>query len=156
MIVNFYIIFNFTTWSKSKLQVWLIPIPLMHKILTFKYICWTKCQWRVISISSPLHVWMHRNTVKKYLTVKIFNKKILFNKKKSLKLLTLAIYWQFLFSKEAVLAAVFMFELNLFHIFGPRNDILFCPLIVLQSGIFNAICDLVFWFFSEGINILFR
>ena len=54
--------------------------------------------------------------------------------------------------KEAVVVAVFMFELNLFQIFGPRNEILFCPLIVLQGAISNAICDLRF---SEGINILF-
>ena len=40
--------------------------------------------------------------------------------------------------KEAVVAAVFMFELNLFGIFGPRNDILFCHLIFLQSGISNV------------------
>ena len=46
--------------------------------------------------------------------------------------------------KEDVVAAV---------IFGPRNDILFCPLIVLQSGISNAICNLVLRLFSEGINI---
>ena len=45
--------------------------------------------------------------------------------------------------KEDVVAAVFMFELTLFQIFGPRNDILFCPLFVLQRGISNAICDLV-------------
>ena len=30
--------------------------------------------------------------------------------------------------KEDVVAAVFMFELTLFQIFGLRNDILFCPL----------------------------
>ena len=34
--------------------------------------------------------------------------------------------------KENVVPAVFMFELTLFQIFGPRNDTLFCPLIVLQ------------------------
>ena len=45
--------------------------------------------------------------------------------------------------KEIVVAATFMFELNIFQIFGPRNDILFCPLFVLQSGISNVICDLV-------------
>ena len=44
--------------------------------------------------------------------------------------------------KEAVVAAVFMFELNLFQIFGPENDIHFCPLFVLQSGVSNATCDL--------------
>ena len=43
--------------------------------------------------------------------------------------------------KEDVVAAVFMFELTLFQIFGPRNDILFCPLFVLQRGISNAIYD---------------
>ena len=45
--------------------------------------------------------------------------------------------------KEAVVAAAFMLELNLFQIFDPRNDILFCSLIVLQSGVSNAIYDLV-------------
>ena len=44
--------------------------------------------------------------------------------------------------KEAVFAAAFMFEFNIFQIFGPRNDILFCPLFVLQSGISDVICDL--------------
>ena len=45
--------------------------------------------------------------------------------------------------KETVVAAAFMFEFNIFQIFGPRNDILFCPLFVLQNGISNVICDLV-------------
>ena len=44
---------------------------------------------------------------------------------------------------EAVVAAVSIVELNLFQILGPRNDILFCPLIVPKSGIFDAICNLV-------------
>ena len=44
---------------------------------------------------------------------------------------------------EAVVAAAFMFELKIFDIFGPRNDILFCPLFSLQSSISNVICDLV-------------
>ena len=44
---------------------------------------------------------------------------------------------------EDVVAAVFMFELTLFQIFGSRNDILFCPLLVLQRSISNAIFDLV-------------
>ena len=57
--------------------------------------------------------------------------------------------------KEAVVAAVFMFELALFQIFGSRNDILFCPLFVLQKGVSSAICDLVLWFFNEDINISF-
>ena len=51
------------------------------------------------------------------------------------------------FSKRCVkdvVAAVFMFKLTLFQIFGSRNDILSYPLIVLQRGISNAICDLVF------------
>ena len=67
--------------------------------------------------------------------------------KQLIKLLTLAIYEEFLFfkrcMKETVVAAVFMFELILFQIFGPKNDMPFCPLIFLQSGIFYAICDLV-------------
>ena len=33
--------------------------------------------------------------------------------------------------KEYVVAAVFIFELTLFQIFGPRNDISFCPLFLL-------------------------
>ena len=45
--------------------------------------------------------------------------------------------------KEAVVAAAFMFELNIFQIFSPRNDMLFYLIFVLQSGISNAICDLV-------------
>ena len=58
--------------------------------------------------------------------------------------------------KEDVVAAVFIFELILFQIFCPRNDILFCPLIALQRSISNAICDLVLQLFSEGMNISFR
>ena len=45
--------------------------------------------------------------------------------------------------EEAVVAAALMFERNIFQNFASRNDILFCPLIVLESGISNAICDLV-------------
>ena len=45
--------------------------------------------------------------------------------------------------KEDVVAAVFMFELTLFQILGPRNYMLFCPLIVLQRGMPHTICDLV-------------
>ena len=37
--------------------------------------------------------------------------------------------------KEDVVAAVFIFKLTLFQIFGPRNDILLCPLIALQTAI---------------------
>ena len=58
--------------------------------------------------------------------------------------------------KEDVVATVFMFELTLFQIFGPKNDIPFCPLIVLQRDISNAICDLVLYLFREGMNISFR
>ena len=60
------------------------------------------------------------------------------------------------FAKEAVVAAVFMFDLNLFQIFRPRSHIIFCLLFVLQSGVSNDICDLVFYLFSKGINIPFR
>ena len=51
------------------------------------------------------------------------------------------------FSKRCVkdvVAAAFMFKLTLFQILGSRNDTLFYPLIALQRGISNAICDLVF------------
>ena len=44
--------------------------------------------------------------------------------------------------KKAVGAAVFMFEFNLFQNFGPRNDMHFCPLVILESDISSAICDL--------------
>ena len=54
---------------------------------------------------------------------------------------------------QAVAAAVFMFGLNLFQIFGQRNDILFCPVFVLQSDISNAICKQVLQLFSDGKNI---
>ena len=39
-----------------------------------------------------------------------------------------------MYVKEAVVAAAFIFELNIFLNFEPRNDILFCPLFVLQSS----------------------
>ena len=59
--------------------------------------------------------------------------------------------------KEAVVGAfTFMFELNTFQIFAPRNDIRFCPLIVLQSDIFNAICDLALQLFTEDMKISIR
>ena len=45
--------------------------------------------------------------------------------------------------KEDVVATVFMFELILFQIFGPKNAKLFCPLIFLQRAISNAIFDLM-------------
>ena len=57
--------------------------------------------------------------------------------------------------KEYGVAAVFMFKLTVFQIFDPRNDILFCPLIILRRGISNAICDLVLQLFSDGINTSF-
>ena len=53
-------------------------------------------------------------------------------------------------------STAFMFELNIFQIFAPRNDILFSPLFVLQRGISNAICDLVLQLFREDIGISFR
>ena len=58
--------------------------------------------------------------------------------------------------KEAVVAAAFMFEFNIIQIFGPRNDILFCPLFVLQSGISDVICDLELQLFKGGMKISFR
>ena len=45
--------------------------------------------------------------------------------------------------KEDVVTPVFMFELTLFQISGPRNDILFGAIFVLQRGINNVIYDLV-------------
>ena len=47
-------------------------------------------------------------------------------------------------------------QLRLFQIFGPRNDILFFPLFVLQSGISNALCDLLLYLCREGIKMSFK
>ena len=63
------------------------------------------------------------------------------NKKKQNCLLRISFFKRCV--KEDVVAAVLMFELTLFQIFGPRNDLLFCPLFVLRRVISNAICDLV-------------
>ena len=45
--------------------------------------------------------------------------------------------------EKAVVATVFKFEFNILQIFGLRNYILFCLLLVLQIGISNVICNLV-------------
>ena len=37
--------------------------------------------------------------------------------------------------------------------FGPKKDKLFCPVIVFRRGMSNAICDLVLYLQSEGLNI---
>ena len=58
--------------------------------------------------------------------------------------------------KETAIVAFFMVELDFFYIFGPRNDTLFFPLFVLQSGISNTICDLALQLFTEGIIMWFR
>ena len=96
----------------------------------------------------------------KQLTFKRLNKQInkknnRHNNKKTGKIALSCNLRRISFFKRCVkaVAAVFMF---LFQIFGPRNGIFFCPLIVLQSGISNVICDLVLWLFTEGINISFR
>ena len=39
------------------------------------------------------------------------------------------------------------------HIFGPKKDTLFCPVFVFRRDISNAICDLVLYLQSEGLNI---
>ena len=46
--------------------------------------------------------------------------------------------------------AAFMFGLNIFQIFGPRIDIHFGSLFLLQSGIVSVICGLVLRLFREG------
>ena len=40
------------------------------------------------------------------------------------------------------------------HIFGPKKDKLFCPVFVFRRGMSKAICDLVLYLQSEGLNIL--
>ena len=54
---------------------------------------------------------------------------------------------------EDVVEAAFMFDLTILQIFGPKNNIVFCPLIILQRGISSAIYDLVLQLFIEGIKI---
>ena len=39
------------------------------------------------------------------------------------------------------------------HIFGPNNDKHFCPVFAFRRGMSNAICDLVLYLQSEGLNI---
>ena len=39
------------------------------------------------------------------------------------------------------------------HIFGPKKDKLFCPVFAFRRGMSNAICDLVLYLQSEGLNI---
>ena len=39
------------------------------------------------------------------------------------------------------------------HIFDPKKDKLFCPVLVFCRGTPNAICDLVLYLQSEGLNI---
>ena len=106
----------------------------------------------LIYIRVPIEVWSQKNIVKK-LTFKKLSKKmlvIIFKKineiAHSSNLLRICFFKRC--AKEDVVAAVFMFEHTLFQIFGPRNDILFRPLVVLQRGISNVMCDLVLYLFS--------
>ena len=39
------------------------------------------------------------------------------------------------------------------NIFGPKKDKFFCPVFVFRRGMSNAICDLVLYLQSEGLNI---
>ena len=39
------------------------------------------------------------------------------------------------------------------HLFGPKKDKLFCPVFAFRRGMSNAICDLVLYLQSEGLNI---
>ena len=39
------------------------------------------------------------------------------------------------------------------HIFGPKKDKPLCPVFVFRRGMSNAICDLVLYLQSEGLNI---
>ena len=39
------------------------------------------------------------------------------------------------------------------HIFVPKEDKLFCPVFVFRRGMSSAICDLVLYLQSEGLNI---
>ena len=39
------------------------------------------------------------------------------------------------------------------HIFGPKKDKLFCPVFIFRRGMSNAICNLVLYLQSKGLNI---
>ena len=39
------------------------------------------------------------------------------------------------------------------HIFGPKNDNLFCAVFVFHRGMSNGICDLILYLKNEGLNI---
>ena len=48
---------------------------------------------------------------------------------------------------------ILILGLILDHIFGPKKDKLFCPVFVFRRGMSNAICDLVLYLQSEGLNV---
>ena len=55
--------------------------------------------------------------------------------------------------KVAVVLNAFKLLFVLDHTLGPRNEILFCPILVFRRGISNAICDLVLHLLKEGVKI---
>ena len=55
--------------------------------------------------------------------------------------------------KEDDVLAFLILGLILDHIFGPKKDKLFCSVFGFSRGISNAICDLVLYLQSEGLNI---
>ena len=55
--------------------------------------------------------------------------------------------------KVAVALTAFKLLFVLDHTLGPRNEILFCTIVVFHRGISNAICDLVLYLLKEGVKI---
>ena len=55
--------------------------------------------------------------------------------------------------KEDDVLTFLILEFILDHIFGPKKDKLFCPVFVFRRGMSNAICDLVLYQQSKGLNI---
>ena len=74
------------------------------------------------------HLYVHEG-LPRVMNVKTYSKRKTISCRKKIKialscnLLRIAFFKTFV--KETVVAVVFLFELNLFQIFGPRNDILF-------------------------------
>ena len=55
--------------------------------------------------------------------------------------------------KEDVVLTFLILGFIFDHIFGPKKDKIFCPVFVFRRGMPNAICDLVLYLQSEGLNI---
>ena len=55
--------------------------------------------------------------------------------------------------KENVVFTIFIIGFIFDHIFESKKNKLFSPVIIFHRGMSNAICDLVLYLQSEGLNI---